>query len=114
MRAEMEDTAKNREDRAREGIARAGVANAFASHAVLLVGKSEVHGSGGMEGVDGRSSGREVEGAVVEGDVLEAKGGTASVGVRRKGVFTWTTQKEEAKQGNVAHRLCPGGDGMLM
>ena len=98
VRAEMEHTAKDCEHGARKGIAGAGVANAFAPNAVLLVRKREVHRSGGVEGVGGGGGSGQVQGAGVEGDVLEAKGRAAGVGVGGIGVFTGTTEEKETDQ----------------
>jgi hypothetical protein len=89
----MEHTAKDCEHGARKGIAGAGVANAFAPNAVLLVRKREVHRSGGVEGVGGGGGSRQVQ-----GDVLEAKGRAAGVDVGGIGVFTGTTEEKETDQ----------------
>jgi hypothetical protein len=83
MRAKVQDTSGESEDRARCGIVRAAMANALAADTVFLISKGEVHRRGGRD-IGKRARGRgNSTGPLEKRDIAEAKRGTACVGIGR-------------------------------
>ena len=92
--AQMSNPSRNGSDGTGSWGVGTSVTDPFTTNGIFLVGKGQVHRSGGGEQRQVDGGGRVGGGTNVESHILEAKGGSASISRGRVGVFAGATEKE--------------------